>query len=171
MSTTGRKGSYRWVWLLPLFLSACGFHLRGTVLLPVEMAQTYVEAGKYPDLARALRDQLQGSNVTLVSSVSVATAVIRLQSESRSRRILSVDSNGQANAYELVYQVSFDLVDMHGESLLPTQSLSRSRDLNLSGDNLLGKSREEQQIYDTLLLNMASAILQRIQYARLGTAQ
>ncbi|MDH5185091.1 MAG: LPS assembly lipoprotein LptE [Gammaproteobacteria bacterium] len=156
---------------MSILLSACGFHLRGTVVLPASMANTYVDGERYPDLTRALRDQLQGSNVRLVESASNATARIRLLSATRSRRILSVDANGQANAYELIYQVSFELLDAEGGILLPSQSLVRSRDLNVSGDNLLGKSSEEEQIYDSLLLSMASAILQRIQYSRQDSTQ
>lgn len=156
--------------LMVLLLGACGFHLRGTVELPAAMVSTYVDGERYPDLARSLRDQLQASNVRLVESVVNATARIHLINETRTRRILSVDVNGQANAYELIYQVSFEVLDTEGKTLLPLQTLSRSRDLNVSGGNLLGKSSEEQQIYDSLLLAMASAILQRIQY-RLGTTQ
>lgn len=162
-----KSGRYIWLLVMALLLSACGFQLRGTVELPAIMANTYVDGDRYPDLSRSLRDQLQGSNVQLVESAAIASAQIRLLSETRGRRILSVDVNGQANAYELVYQVSFELVDADGKILLARQSLSRSRDLNVSGGNLLGKSREQQQIYDTLVLSMASAILQRIQYSRL----
>lgn len=164
----------RYIWLLvsaSLLISACGFHLRGTVVLPAIMANTYVDGEQYPDLTRSLRDQLQGSNVRLVESARDATARIHLLSETRSRRLLSVDINGQANAYELIYQVSFEVLDVEGEILLPRQNLSRSRDLNVSGGNLLGKSREQQQIYDSLLLSVASAILQRIQYSPLETSR
>jgi len=169
--TMGSWTRFIWPLLAALLLAGCGFHLRGTVELPAAMANTYVDGERYPDLVRSLRDQLQGSNVRLVESATTATARIHLLSETRSRRILSVDANGQANAYELVYQVRFELLDAEGKILLPAQTLSRSRDLNVSGGNLLGKSSEEQQIYDGLLLSMVSAILQRIQYSRLGVSQ
>ena len=157
--------------LLSMLLSACGFHLRGTVELPALMASTYVDGDRYPDLSRSLRDQLQGSNVRLVDTASRATAQIRLLGETRSRRILSVDTNGQANAYELIYQARFELVAADGKVLLANQSLSRSRDLNVSGGNLLGKSREQQQIYQALVPAMAIAILQRIQYSNVDNAR
>jgi len=169
--TLGIRVPYLWPLLAVLLLAGCGFHLRGSVELPAAMASTYVDGERYPDLVRSLRDQLQDSNVHLVESAATATARIHLLSETRSRRILSVDTNGQANAYELVYQVRFELLDADGKILLPAQTLSRSRDLNISGGNLLGKSSEEQQIYDGLLLSMASAILQRIQYSSLGAQQ
>ena len=45
----------RWWWLLGLLaLSACGFHLRGTVELPAAMQTTYVQGDKFSLLVREL---------------------------------------------------------------------------------------------------------------------
>jgi LPS-assembly lipoprotein len=147
-----------------LSLSACGFHLRGSVQLPPVMARTYVEAGRAGELAEDLRELLRSSGVQLVGSKPEASAVIRLLGDQRERRVIAVDTSGAASAYELSYQARFELLDGDGAVLLGGQSLSRSRDLNFDGANVLGKSREEEQIYAALRSDVAAAILQRIQY-------
>jgi LPS-assembly lipoprotein len=149
---------------LGLSLAACGFHLRGSVELPPVMARSFVEAGQAGELAAEVRGLLQSSGVQVVSSRGDATVVIRLLGEQRQRRVIAVDTSGAASAYELTYQVRFELRDGEDAVLMPPQSLSRSRDLNFDGGNVLGKSREEEQIYAALRTDLATAILQRIQY-------
>ncbi|MBD3671817.1 MAG: hypothetical protein HUJ29_13690 [Gammaproteobacteria bacterium] len=155
---------------LILSLSACGFHLRGSVALPAVMEKSFVEAGQYRELGQALEQRLRGAGMQLVASEAEASAVIRLLGEQRQRRVIAVDTSGQASAYELSYTVSFELHDGAGETLLGRQSLSSSRDLNFDAANVLGKSREEAQIYEALREAAASSILQRIQYALPGQA-
>jgi len=150
--------------LLGLSLSACGFHLRGSVKLPPVMARTYIDAGQADELATELGGLLQGSGVELVVSRGQATAVIRLMDEQRRSRVTTVNTSGAASSYELSDQVDIELQGPDGEVLLPRQTLSRSRDLNFDGSNVLGKSREQQQIYSALRRDLAAAILTHIQY-------
>jgi len=150
--------------LLGLSVSACGFHLRGSVTLSPMMARTYVEAGQSVELAAELSDLLQSSGAQLVTQRLEAKAVIKLLGEQRQRRVIAVDSNGAASAYELSYQASFELLDGDGAVLMARQLVSRSRDLSYDSGNVLGKSREEEQTYRALRAEVAAAILQRIQY-------
>jgi len=150
--------------LLGLILSACGFHLRGDIQLPAVMAHTYVEAGQAGELAAEIRAQLGAAGGEPAGNRAQASAVLRLLGEQRQRRVIAVDSSGAASAYELSYQASFELLDAEGAVLLARQSLTRSRDLSFDGGNVLGKSREEEQIYQALRADVAAAILQRIQY-------
>lgn len=151
-------------------LSACGFHLRGEVQLPPVMARPYIDAGRSPELASDLEDLLKGNGITPVDSRDAASSVIRLTGESRNRRLTTVSVSGTASGYELSYQAGFEVVAADGQVLLGQASLSRSQDISLTANNnILGKSREEEQIYTRLRRAVAGAILQRIQYSLPGT--
>ena len=94
--------------LMSLFVSGCGFQLRGT--LPLEQYQTiYLQADSHAELAVRLRDQLRRNDVTLLPQSDPKHPIIQLANDRLQRRTLSLFPNGQVAEYELIYTVSYQV--------------------------------------------------------------
>jgi len=133
-----------------LSLVACGFHLRGAVVLPPQMERTQlVGIDARSALAEEIRTALENAGARVVEVD--ATAQLVISGEREARRLLSVGSTGRASEYELTYQFSYELrapaQDKTGEAitvvLLPQQTMSLNRDYSFDPDNVLGKGEEE----------------------------
>lgn len=156
----------RW-WLvlaIALALPACGFHLRGAADLPAAMEATLVEGvGLNSDLGRALQQSIRGGGGNVVKSTDDASAVLSVQKNDMRRRVLSVDSRGKANEYELTYTLGFALRDPKGTQLLEPQTISVVRAYNFDADNALAMSNEEARVQREMVESAVAQMLRRIE--------
>ncbi len=150
------------VLLSMLLLSACGFQLRGAYQLPPEMQQTYLQSPAETDLVRLLQRQLKASGVTLVAQASQGAATFKVISESRSKRIVSVDTRGRAREYTLTYSVRFSVKHDSAFSFAE-QSVELDRDFLFDTEDVLGKSRGEAELYESMQQDVVRLIMLRLQ--------
>jgi LPS-assembly lipoprotein len=155
--------------LLLLSLTACGFHLRGSVKLPPELATINVQdARPATDIAPALRNALKSAGTQVSDS---AAMVLQLTAEQYGKRVLSVDSAGRAQEYGLSYTVHFLLkgVGAEGENetlWLAEQAVTQTRDLRFDAAAVLGTESEEAQLKAEMRQDAVLQILQRLQAAK-----
>ncbi len=154
----------RWgfLWCCFLSLSACGFQLRGAYQLPEAMQQTFVQSTATTELVRLLKRQLSASGVELLDQPSDTAAVFRLLKETRSKRIVSVDTRGRAREYTLIYTVHFKVDHVSGFNM-PEQSVSLERDFLFDTEDVLGKSRGEHELYQAMQDDIVRLIMLRLQ--------
>lgn len=162
MTITNRLGTRWWLLLCILTLTACGFHLRGKVVLPAVMNATYVEGDKFSLLVRELGSILRQSGANVVTTRSQATAVLKVEKEAESRRVLSVGTTGKASEYEIYHSVVYSLYDAHGKALVGQQTLSAKRDYQFDENDVLGKANEEEQLREEMQRDLALRIAQRL---------
>lgn len=147
-----------------LALSACGFHLRGAVELPDEINHLAIEdmiTGS--ELAPVVKLQLRRKGIEPLESASDARLVLIINSESYSRRVLTVSSVGQVQEFQLSYDVDYSLRNVADpEASLMRQKLSIKRDLRFSVDEVLGKSAEEERLKNDMVVAASERILQRL---------
>ncbi|HFD78856.1 MAG TPA: hypothetical protein ENK05_00500 [Gammaproteobacteria bacterium] len=147
-----------------LLLSACGFHLRGSVQLPPVLKEVYLQSNSpFKGITPVLRDQLLSAGAKVVEQAEDATAVIHILNERSERRVLSVGSTGRASEYELYEEVTFSVNDPEGKELLKPQTLSLTRDLVFYEAGLLGKVEEAEQLRKKMLRTLSRQIITRIQ--------
>ena len=155
--------------LLLLTLTACGFHLRGSVELPPELAAINVQDAKpTTDIAPSLRSALKSSGIQVSDS---APMLLQLKAEQYGKRVLSVDSSGRAQEYGLSYTVRFLLkgVGAEGEKdamWLAEQTVTQTRDLRFDANAVLGTASEEAQLKAEMRRDAVSKILRRLQQAK-----
>ena len=150
--------------LLALTLSACGFHLRGQMNLPPEMARTHVEGvGAHSDLGRDLRRLLEGGGVQVVDSAEQATAILDIINNRASRRVLSVQGGGKVQEYELVQQLVFSVRTTDGRVLLPPQQLELTREYLFDRNDPLASNSLQGEIRDEMRRDIVQLLMRRLQ--------
>jgi LPS-assembly lipoprotein len=154
-----------WLTLLLFFsLTACGFHLRGSVQLPPELTELAVrDTTPATDVAPELRRALKAEGVRVSD---VAPLSLQLKAEQYGKRVLSVDSAGRAQEYGLSYSIKFSLRDEQGAPWLAEQSVSVSRDLRFDANAVLGTASEETQLKAEMRRDALLQIMRRLQHAR-----
>ena len=149
-------------------LSGCGFKLRGAYQLPPAMQQTYIDAASVnTDLLRSLSIALRASDIELLDAPSDDAAQLKLFKETRSKRVVSVDSRGRAREYTLSYAISFSLSGrepVSGDAFrIEQQDLQIERDFLFDPEDVLGNARGESQLYDEMGQDLVRLILLKLQ--------
>lgn len=159
-----------------LLLTSCGFHLRGAIELPPQLARTQlVGINERSELADEMTAALDGAGAQVVTTD--ATAQLHVSGERQNRRLLSVGRTGRASEYEVTYQFSFELRvpvvskdkdgkdKVHYRVLVPRQSVSLSRDYSFDRNNVLGKGEEEDLLVREMRAFAVRQMLLRLEAA------
>lgn len=152
--------------LCGISLSGCGFHLRGSQLGVQSLPPLYVKGEDLKGVDVIYR-VLRQAGVSVVGRGEDAALVLHLISEKRERRVLSVNTAGKVQEYELHYGVTFAVEDKGGTVLMPEQTISLIRDFDYSGDDVLAKESEADDLYRAMLEETAGQIIMRMN-AQLG---
>ena len=148
-----------------LGLAGCGFHLRGNLAIPPELSPLYIQAPGGSPVKKSIEDQLSGSKLDLAPSAAKAKLTLRIQSETRSSRVVATGSAGKVLAYELHFVVAYDAVTADGKLKVPKQRLDLTRTFDNPDVEVLGKQLEEEQIYQEFAVDAADRILMRLRAA------
>ena len=146
-----------------VLLSGCGFHLRGSLDLPEELTEVALQ-GTRPngELGVAVRNGFARVGSQVVESTSSARSVLVITQDSYSRRVLSVDSIGQANEYELRYTLGFRLDDLDGNNRVRQQSINLRRQYRYDPDLTLAKADEEARLVREMRQDATRQMLRRL---------
>jgi LPS-assembly lipoprotein len=163
----------RWIaltgWgLIALFLTGCGFQLRGQAQLPPELAVIYVQSqqaiGMPPGIvSRRLPLLLASSGVTVTRDPAQATATITILSEGSGRRAVAADRFDIKREYFLAYDVSYQVTLANGKTLVAAEGLSANRSLLFDENRVLGFEAAQEYLADSMADDLAWQIIRRLQ--------
>ena len=152
--------------------TGCGFHLRGSQDLSVVLPEVQLSGvNQHSELGRDLIRALTTSKVTVVDE---STTVLSIRQDSISKRVLSVDSAGRANQYELKYQLAFVLQQkIQGESdnkaqlvdLIKPQTITEKREYLFDANSVLAKTAEEIKLNNDMRQSALIQLLRRLKYS------
>jgi LPS-assembly lipoprotein len=143
---------------LTLFISSCGFHLRGDYLMSPQLQTLHLSStDKFGELTRQVTQHLSLNNIKLVALASPNIPQLRLLKDSLNRRTLSVFSNGQVAEYELIYTVRYQLA--LSKSDIRTFEFELNRDYQDDPNVALAKSRELELMLSEMRKEAANKIL------------
>jgi LPS-assembly lipoprotein len=148
-------------------LSACGFHLRGSgghYTLP--FPAMYVGLPESSPLAIDLKRNIRvNGNTVVVSDPAKADGVIEVLTDpekTRTKSILSLNSNGRVREYLLAYTIVFRVRDKLGNELLPPTSISLNRPITFDETQLLAKEQEEALLYRDMQTDLVQQMMRRM---------
>jgi len=153
--------------LLTATLSACGFHLRGdgghyTLPFPTMYIGLPESSPLAIDLKRNIR--VNGSTV-VVNNAKDADGVVEVLSNpeaTKTKTILSLNSNGRVRQYLLQYTIVFRVLDRQGTELLGPTTISLSRPIDFNETQLLAKEQEEALLYKDMQTDLVQQMMRRM---------
>jgi len=150
------------VFMLMLLLTACGYHLRGAIQLPEALQKIYVR-GASVELTNAIARTFRSASGELVATAAEAGMILNVINEDYQRRTISIDSSGYSNEYDLVYRLTFDLLDNQGAVLISAQTIEVSRSYfnEQSSNTVLSKGNEEAVLRKELYSQAVRSVIDR----------
>ncbi len=148
-----------------LALAGCGFHLRRNASLPVAMQQIHLTVSGGGDLQRLLARALTESGVNVEDDSGPGIAELHVPSAAFSTDTLSAGGYVRITEYSVHYDVQFNVADANGQTLVPNQRITMSREYSYDATNTIGNAAQVTQIQRSLNDDMVQAILFRLQAA------
>ncbi|MBT5222384.1 MAG: hypothetical protein HOM15_06120 [Gammaproteobacteria bacterium] len=145
-----------------LMLTACGYHLRGAIDLPEALKTIYVKSAS-PELSTAIERAFRATTGEIVTSPDQAGMILNVLDEYFQRRTISLSSTGFSNEYELVYRLTFDLLDSEGNTLVSNQTIEVTDSyFNAQrSSTVLSKDNEEIVLRKELYESAVRSVIQR----------
>jgi len=149
--------------LIALVLSACGFQLRGSVSIPAELHQMSLHCSNELSkvLCQTLTKQLELNEVNLVED-NQADYILTITALDSSRRAVSITNRAVAVEYEVTNKATFNLVAADQTIIIESSTASARQSYRFDEDNVISKTREEEQVKDQLNKLLASKIISRL---------
>lgn len=114
--------------LSALGLTGCGWHLRGKQNVPFKTI--YIALGENSAVRATIRRNLEAqTEVKVVNDRKEAEAIFELLGQSRGSNVLAYNTDGRARIYSLRLTNTFRVVLQNGVELLPTTTVSATREL------------------------------------------
>jgi len=152
--------------LLVSLIQACGFQLRGALDLSQDISPIYLQQNNLFELGREIKALLNANKLQIAENEQQAKAQLALLSEARSRRVLSVDSNGRVREYLLNYTVNFSIkikqttgINQQGRQ----DSISVRRSLLFDPEAVIAVVNESEILYKDMQRDVARLILLKLQ--------
>ena len=152
--------------LLVSLIQACGFQLRGALDLSQDIAPIYLQQNNLFELGREIKALLNANKLQIAENEQQAKAQLALLSETRGRRVLSVDSNGRGREYLLTYTVNFSIkikqttgINQQGRQ----DTISVRRSLLYEPEAVLAVDNESEILYKDMQRDVARLILLKLQ--------
>ncbi|WP_308924126.1 LPS assembly lipoprotein LptE [Janthinobacterium sp. J1-1] len=152
---------------LVLTLSACGLHLRGSngsFMLP--FATMNIGLPDTSPLAIDLKRYIRAVGSTeIVDTREAADATLEVLADpekTRTKSILSLNSNGRVREYQLGYSIQFRVVDKAGNVLLGLTTIALNRPITFNESQVLAKETEEAQLYRDMRNDLVQQIMRRL---------
>jgi LPS-assembly lipoprotein len=155
--------------LVALALAGCGFQLRGEQKLPFETI--FVNTPPNSQLGATLGRQIRsGTETRTVALAAEANAVLEILGESRDKEILTLNAQGRAVEYKLIYRLKFRLHDGKGREYIALTELRAQRDISINDSQVLAKESEEALLYRDMQTDLVQQLLRRIAAVRAARA-
>lgn len=144
--------------ILLIFVSACGYHLRGSEYSAENLKKIYLQ-GASSQLQQDFKKAFRFSVNNLVDDINQAEVVVKIIRENMDKQALSLGSTGRANEFELSYDLQFILLDKAGNKLSKKQTIAVNRDYFNDQKYILAKENEEQVIMTEMYHQAVESII------------
>ncbi len=150
--------------LLLSLLSACGYHLRGSIALPEALKNIYI-FGASQGLQSEMLVMLRASKGKIAASPNDAGVVVKVLKEDMRTRVLSIGTTGKSSEVEMDYYLRFQFYDNQEKPLLDEQTIELAREFFNDQTAVLAKDNEQTLISKEIYKQVARMLIARAQIA------
>ena len=146
-----------------LLLSGCGFKLRGAQKFPPQYQYAQIQGtAEFSPLSSTLKQYLGSANIKPAVSATAADLILIVRRDEFTRRVLSVNTGGAANEYEIRYNLEMDAKDSQGKTLVDGMKVSLVRTYSFDPNNVLAKTDEETVIRNQMRQLAVQQVLRQL---------
>lgn len=142
-----------------MVLSACGFQLRGQQDYPFK--RLAVVGGGPAFVGRLTRIVQGGSDTVVVSSPTNADAILRI-SDNRGISVLTMNSLGVVEEYQLNYTINYSLTAADGTVLIPGSAIALNRAMTYSDQYSQSKVAEADLLFADMQSDAVDQLTRRL---------
>ncbi len=135
--------------ILALALTACGFHLRGSIPLSDSIKNMYLNApeGTFKnELERALTRQ----GAVLAPSAGAADVVLTVTKVDTDRTVGTLDDRGKANSFNLVLKIAYRLETVDEKQIRKLTKINETRRYNFDPNFVVETEAEERELLESM---------------------
>lgn len=154
------------IFFISFAITACGFHLRGTVPISDSIHRLAIEPHT-PDLPlhREIRTLLRSSGVLIVSPSQKPDAILYIISDEFIVEDTSIGADGRIREKSYTYASTFELKTPQGQTLLPVQRVQSQRLIEFDPDLALAQTMQAQIVKEENRRDVANQLVRRLAYA------
>lgn len=151
------------VLLIIIFITGCGFKLRGMVDMPAWLNNIGISVkSAHQELVPLLRENFQSWGVKTTDDPTQADYLLIIESDASQQQITSVSASTTPRQYLLTYTVVYSLLKRNGVPVVTSNIVSISRQLTVNNDRILGSDAEESMIYTEMRREAVMQIINRL---------
>ena len=151
------------IFILMLFCTSCGFHLRGRLELPQQVHAVYIEStSPYDPFVDQLRNEFKSRDVVIAKAAAQAPLTLTIVQIIFTQALTGISANTQVRTYSLAYSVAFEIKDRHGKIVYGPQFVSTTAPYMTSDAQLLGDVQVRNLLKKQMQRELIAQIFQHI---------
>lgn len=144
-------------------LASCGFHLRGMLDMPPWLNDIdIIVQTAHRDLGPMLKEQLEAYHIRVCDNPNAAKYWLIIEQDIEKQNIVSISSSTTPRQYQMFYTVRFKLQTANGKEIIPTKSVTETREITVNSDRILGSNDEEAILKSEMRKGAVLQIISRI---------
>lgn len=145
-----------------LLLSACGWQLRGTGLVPAGMESLHISSqNPTGGLVREMRNILASADITIEDNATDARYSLVILDQRSRVRTATVNPNARVSEQQLTDEVDFTILDEEGRTLIPRTTVISDRVFEYDENNILATQDEREMIREEMQRDLVRQIFNR----------
>ena len=153
--------------VLLLLASACGWHLRGALVLPPDLQSMYISArDNYSGITVDLKRTLESNGIKLAGSSVLAQMTMHIIDERHQRRTATVSAGGLASEYELSLEVDYKVTDSNNNLLIPLSTATVIRTYNFDPNTVTSAAQEERVLQQEMRADIIQQMARRLRFMK-----
>jgi LPS-assembly lipoprotein len=149
--------------LLISLISACGFHLRGTVDLPAGIEPFYIGSGNTNDVIYIeLNNIFNANGLSLTEDPGEANYQLIITTQKPDRRSTAVGIDGRIAEYQLLETATYKLKDKKGRIASGPIEITERRTLQNNPNQVISTESEEKLLRTEMKRNLARKMARQV---------
>lgn len=151
------------VFVLVLFIAGCGFHLRGTIIIPKHLQFISISPDTpYEPFQRELRHTLNRNGVTILPKGTKDVVTLHLSEPIYSEELMALGNDNQAGQLRVKIIIQYALYDPDGKLLQRTTTITSSKDISVDSEDLLSADAEKESLKHEIRQDIALKLIRML---------